>query len=95
MPRVLNEIEDRMVAMTEGEWIDLATGKSILESWFTEVINEHDLREMCTSLASLGLVRTRVDGIECGPEDALLFTATLMQIELMASKEGEGFLRDT
>ena len=56
MKPVLNEMQDRMLAMADDEWMDLATAKSILESWFDVSISAAELGRILSKLLELQLI---------------------------------------
>jgi hypothetical protein len=52
----LTEFEDRLVAMAEGEWIDLATGKDVLEGWFEKSLTRSEFTGTVDRLIAAGLL---------------------------------------
>nr|WP_315847985.1 hypothetical protein [uncultured Rhodoferax sp.] len=60
MKPVLNEMQDRMLAMADDEWMDLATAKSILESWFDVSISTAELGLILCKLLELQLISCTV-----------------------------------
>jgi hypothetical protein len=56
----LNELEDRALAMCEGEYVDFGLGTDILVSWFDRPIPAAELHRVFEHLAQLGLVECQI-----------------------------------
>jgi hypothetical protein len=96
MKPCLSEIEDRMLAMADDEWADLATAKAVLESWFATPVPAAELHRLLSALLSQALVSCTIksqpvtaSGLRL-PEDLALveFKATGKGVRYLAENDG-------
>ena len=91
---MLTELEDRILAMSEGEWIDLATGAAILESWFDRVIDRSELDAAINRLMGSMLLQLKAEGsLVLDPQ--LMADRPLEALEIRATSFGEVYLAKT
>jgi len=88
---LLSELEDRILAMAEGEWIDLEVGTAILEQWFARRIEVQELENALNRLVGATLMRARVHGNSLAilPD---LADEPLELVEIRATPFGELYL---
>ena len=87
----LNELEDRLLAMAEGEWIDLEVGTSILEQWFERRIEVEELAQAIERLMDATLLRLRVHGSSSSLASPIV-DEPLDAAEIVATSFGELYL---
>jgi hypothetical protein len=93
MSAALSELEDRALAMCEGEYVDFALGTDILVSWFDRPIPAAELHRVFDRLAQVGLV-------ECKLDSSWAFTntvpplATIGRARFRATAKGEAYLNE-
>jgi hypothetical protein len=94
MTTVLNELEDRVLAMCEGEYVEFPLGAQILESWFDRTIPAAELHRVFERLAQLGL-------IECQIGESWAFTnvipplPAIRRTKFRATAKGEAYLNES
>ena len=90
----LTELEDRTLAMCEGEYVDFGLGGDILVSWFDRPIPAAELHRVFQRLAELGLV-------ECKIGSSWAFTNVVPPLRMIgrakfrATALGEAYLNET
>ncbi|XLZ68570.1 hypothetical protein ABT364_18745 [Massilia sp. SR12] len=89
----LTELEDRALAMTEGEFIEFATGRAILESWFVKSIPNSELRAVFDRLSQLGLVECKL-GDSWPFSNAVPGVALIDKTSFRATAAGELYLQE-
>ena len=90
----LDEFEDRMLAMCEGDWIDMPTGMAILESWFARDFSADEVEAALAHLQAEGLIERRP--IQPASTDADRIPDSGMdQAEIRATALGEDYLANT
>ena len=93
MTITLSELEDRTLAMCEGEYVDFPLGAQVLESWFDRAISATELHGIFERLAQLGLV-------ECQIGDSWAFTnvvpplSSIRRTKFRATAKGEAYLNE-
>lgn len=90
----LPEVHDRTLAMAGGEWIDLATGRAILESWFDRVVPLTELSSVVNQLLERGLVVCRASGLPLSV-CVLVHTSELGSVQLKSTDAGDRYLAAT
>jgi hypothetical protein len=91
MAPLLSEIEDRALALCEGEYVEFPLATQILESWFARSISVSELRSVFERLAQLGL-------IECQVRNSWAFgnlvpeAPVIWQTKFRTTSKGEGYL---
>jgi len=90
----LDELEDRMLAMCERDWIDVQTGTSILESWFARGFSAGEVGAALTRLEAQGLIECRP--IQPASIDAVRIPdSEVGKTEIRATALGEDYLANT
>jgi hypothetical protein len=90
----LSEFHDRMLAMAGGEWIDLATGKAVLESWFSRQVSLAELSAAVNELLDMGFLTCRASQTPLSVlrvEDPCM----LEIIDIRSTRAGDSFLSAT
>jgi hypothetical protein len=90
----LDEFEDRMLAMCEGDWIDVPTGKAILEGWFACGFSAGEAEAALAHLQAEGLIERRpiqsaLTDVDCIPD------SDVDKTEIRATTLGEDYLANT
>lgn len=81
-----------MLAMAEGEWIDLEIGKSILDRWFERDFDLSELEKALRRLIGANLLHARFQGVDT--VDVVLDDDELLHIsEIRATQFGEIYLK--
>jgi hypothetical protein len=88
------EIEDRILAMAEGEWIDLSTASDILSSWFERQFSDSELKNFLRHLCELDLIKMRVKVIRAANAQDDPLTYVPNAIEFTATDAGLGYLNE-
>jgi hypothetical protein len=93
MTITLSELEDRTLAMCEGEYVDFPLSAQVLESWFDRAVSATELHGIFERLAQLGLV-------ECQIGDSWAFTnvvpplSSIRRTKFRATAKGEAYLNE-
>lgn len=89
----LTELEDRMLAMADDEWMDLATAKAVLESWFSAPMPVTELYRFLCSLLSQEFVSCTVKSQPVNLA-ALQLPEDLGSVEFKATGKGVRYLSE-
>jgi hypothetical protein len=89
----LTELEDRMLAMADDEWMDLATAKAVLESWFSAPLPLTELHCLLCSLLSQEFVSCTVKLQPVNPP-AFPLPEDLGLVEFKATGKGARYLSE-
>jgi hypothetical protein len=89
----LSETEDRLLAMADDEWTDLATAKAVLESWFAVPLAAADLQRLLSALLSQGLVSCTIKS-QPATASVLHLPEDLSLVEFKATGKGVRYLAE-
>jgi hypothetical protein len=89
----LSDLEDRTLAMCEGEYVDFALGTDILVSWFDRPISPAELHRVFERLAQLGLVECQV-GSSWAFINVVPPLSTIGRARFRATAKGEAYLNE-
>jgi hypothetical protein len=92
----LTETQDRLLAMADDEWADLATAKAVLESWFAVRFSVAELQAHLAVLVNERLVSCTIKSQPCGvvpptlPEELAFveFKATGAGVRYLSQHDG-------
>ncbi len=90
----LPEPADRLVALCEDDWVDLATARSVLESWFEKSMNLSELQDLTNGLIAEGYLYCR-RGDNKLTKLLLLNVNELDAIEVKTTSSGDRYLWTT
>jgi hypothetical protein len=93
MSTVLSELEDRTLAMCEGEYVDFGLGTDILVSWFDRPILAAELHRVFEHLAQLGLVEYQFGG-SWAFTNVVPPLAKIGRAKFRATAKGEAYLNE-
>lgn len=91
----LPELDDRLLAQCEGDWVSVPMAMAVLGSWFERDLPRAELMEALSRLISKGLAVSRdflplreAPAISLGAQVGVEFTATQAGIEYLAATRG-------
>jgi len=93
MSAALSELEDRALAMCEGEYVDFGLGTDLLASWFHRPIPAAELHRVFERLAQLGLVECQIGG-SWAFTNVIPPLAKIGRAQFRATAKGEAYLNE-
>ena len=94
MKSSLPEIDDRLLAMADGDWVSQRTASDVLASWFARPFAEADVTEIVSRLTGEGLLRCR-GPLAAVDADAPPGQPRIRDLEFTATAAGSDYLRST
>ena len=89
----LTELEDRTLAMCEGEYVEFGLGTDILVSWLDRPIPAAELHQVFERLAQLGLVECQI-GSSWAFTNVIPPLAKIGRAKFRATAKGEAYLNE-
>jgi hypothetical protein len=91
----LPELDDRLLAQCEGDWVSVPMAMAVLGSWFERDLSRAELMEALSRLINKGLAVSRdflplceTPATSLGAQVGVEFTATQAGIEYLAATRG-------